>query len=141
MHDRGVFRPTSETAVRETYEGLGLAARTVVREVASAMDFDGEEYRERVTDDVVGTARDALFASLLSVTVGTREEFEAWTADHPDYEVVERGSPNVECVAWHAAPAAAVVVAATFQSEEDAAVATLQRQVYGGVYRDILDGA
>lgn len=138
MHTEGPFAPEDAAAARERYAALGTAAQEVTREVAKAMDFDGEEYDRRVTGEVVATARDALFASLLAVRVGDREDFEAWRADHPDYEVREAGSENVDRVTWHAAPAAGVAVAVTFQDEERAAVATLRRQSFGSVYRDLL---
>jgi hypothetical protein len=138
METRGVFAPETPAAVEQHYESVGPAAQTVTREVARAMDFDREEYRERVDAEVVETARDALFASLLVVHVGSRAEFEDFRADHPDLEVIERGNPEVERVAWHAAAAADTLAAVTFQDEPDAAVAALRRQVHGGVYRDLL---
>jgi hypothetical protein len=138
METRGVFAPETAAAVEEYYESVGAAAQTVTREVARAMGFDREEYRERVDGDVVETARDALFASLLVVHLGSREEFEAVAAERPDLEVVERGNPDVERVAWHAAPAAGTLAAVTFQAEPEAAAAALRRQVHGGVYRDLL---
>lgn len=138
MHTTGTFAPETAEEAREAYESVGPAAQTVVRETARAMEFDREEYRERVTSDVVETARDALFASLLAVRVGTREEFDAWVADRPEYDVHRAGSDDVERVVWHAAPFAKAVVAATFQDEEDAAVGTLRRMAFGRVYREQL---
>ena len=70
MHTEGIHAPETEAEARELYEAAGPTAQTVVREVAKAMEFDREEYSERVTGDVVETARDAVFASLLAVTVG-----------------------------------------------------------------------
>jgi hypothetical protein len=137
MHTEGTFAPETVEAARERYESLGPTAQVVVREVARAMGFDREEYRDRVTEDVVLTARDALFAGLLEVTVGTREEFEAWREEYA-VEVHVAGSENVDRVAWHAPPFADAAVAATFQSEEDAAVGTLRRQAFGRLYRDEL---
>ncbi|WP_129112642.1 DUF5809 family protein [Halegenticoccus tardaugens] len=136
MDTEGVFSPETLEEAREAYECVGPAAQVVVRETARAMAFDRDEYRERVTGDVVGTARDALFASLLLVRVGDREEFEAWCERHPDAEVVEAGNENVDRVVWHAAPFAGTVVAASFQNERGAAVATLRRQAFGRVYRE-----
>ncbi|MFC4551383.1 MULTISPECIES: DUF5809 family protein [Halorussus] len=136
MDTHGFLAPDDEAAARRLFESVGPAAQTVVKETAKAMAFDREEYGERVTGDVVETARDALFASLLAVQTGTREEYEAWLADR-DREVVERGNPNVENVAWHDA-FDETVVAATFQNEPDAAVATLRRQAFGSVYREVL---
>ncbi|HKJ57909.1 MAG TPA: DUF5809 family protein [Halobacteriales archaeon] len=138
MQTRGVFVPETEAEARERYERLGPVAQTVVRETAKGMAFDREEYDERVTPEVVARVHDALFASLLSVTVGTADEFEAWMDDH-DGDAVVVGSENVENVAWHAPPFADAV-AATFQDEEDAAVETLRRQAFGRIYRDRLHG-
>ena len=138
METLGEFAPATPEAAADLYGGLGPAAQVVTKEVATAMEFDAEEYRRRVTSDVVETARDALFASLLEVRVGTREEFAAAREAHPDYEVVERGHPDVDNVVWHVARAADAVVAATFAEERDAAVATLRRQAFGTVYRELL---
>jgi len=135
MHTTGLFSPETEAEVTDLADAVGPAAQEVVRETAKAMAFDREEYDERVTGDVVLTARDALFASLLEVRVGTRQEFDAW-ADEFDGEVVETGSENVDNVAWHAFGDTAV--AATFQDEEDAAVATLRRQAFGRLYDDLV---
>jgi hypothetical protein len=44
----------------------------------------------------------------------------------------------VERVVWHVPPFADAAVAATFQDERDAAVATLRRQAFGRCYRDRL---
>lgn len=135
MHTEGLLAPGSAAAARDRYAALGPAAQTVVREVASAMAFDREEYDDRITSEVVATARDALFASLLRVRVGTREEYEDWRRDF-DGEVVEAGSEHVTHVVWHAFQDRAV--AATFEREEDAAVATLRRQAFGRLYRELL---
>jgi hypothetical protein len=137
METEGSFAPETAAAARERYEALGRTAQTVVKEVARAMEFDGDEYDRRVTGEVVETARDALFASALAVHVGERSEYEAWCAER-ECEVLEVGSENVERVAWHAAPFANTVVAATFQSEREAAVETLRRQALGRVYREVL---
>ncbi|MFB6195830.1 MAG: DUF5809 family protein [Haloplanus sp.] len=137
METEGVFDPETLSAARDAYAAVGPAAKTVVRETATAMDFDREEYRDRVTSDVVETARDALFASLLVVRVADREEFESWRAD-ADVEVTMVGSENVDHVVWHVAPFADAAVAATFQAEREAAVATLRRQAFGRLYRDRL---
>lgn len=138
METAGVIEPESAAAVREAYEAVGPAAREVVKETARAMGFDRAEYEERVTGEVVETARDAAFASLLVVHHGDRSEFESWCVDHPDAEVREIGSPDVDSVVWHLAPAAGVVLAATYQREPDAAASTLRRQAFGRVYRDLL---
>lgn len=135
MHTEGSFEPASVERARERYEAVGPAAQTVVREVAKAMEFDRDEYDERVTGEVIETARDAIFASLLAVRVGTREEFEEWCESY-DGEVTEVGHERVDNVAWHAGPDGRAV-AATFQDEPEAAVATLRRQAFGRIYRDL----
>jgi hypothetical protein len=133
MHVEGWLEPETDEEWREAYEDAGPTAQTVVREVAKAMGFDREEYRERVTGDVVETARDALFASRLRVTVGEREAFEAWREGF-DGEVTVIGSEHVENVVWHVAPFADEAVAATFQDEPEAAVETLRRNAFGRIY-------
>jgi hypothetical protein len=137
MDVEGSLSPDSEEDVLEAYDDVGSTAQLVVKEVAKAMDFDRDEYRDRVTGGVVETARDVLFASRLEVSVGSRDEFEAWQ-DGFDGDVTERGSENVDFVAWHVAPFAEHAVAATFQDERDAAVDTLRRQAYGEIYADLL---
>jgi hypothetical protein len=139
MESQGTLAPESHEEAREAFEAAGPTAQAVVRETARAMEFGPEEYRERVTSDVVSTARDVLFAARLRVHDGTRAEFDAWCDDHDDLEVVEVGSPNVERVVWHAAPFAGTVVAATYQSERDAATEILRRQALGRIYRVELD--
>ena len=139
MHTDGRFSPATEEAARERYEMFGSTAQTVVREVATAMGFDKDEYDERVTSAVVERARNALFAAELEVAVGQREEFDDWRADHPDYECHVVGNENVPRVAWHAAPFAERAVAATFATEERAAVETLRRQAFGRLYRDLFE--
>ena len=136
MHTVGWFLPESEREASERYEALGSTAQLVVREATRVMEFGREEYEERVTGDVVGTARDVLFAEQLRVAVGTREEFEEYREDE-DVEFQVFGSENVDNVAWHAPPFADGV-AATFQGEEEAAVGTLRRQAFGHVYEDVV---
>lgn len=136
MHTDGRFSPETTEAARERYEELGSTAQTVVREVATAMGFDKEEYDERVTSVIIERARNALFAAELEVHVGTRAEFEEWRDSHStDVHVI--GSENVDRVAWHAVPFAETAVAATFAHEERAAVETLRRQAFGRIYRDL----
>jgi hypothetical protein len=136
METHGFLAPETESAARERYETVGPAAQTVVKETAKAMAFDAEEYDERVTGEVVETARDALFASLLEVRTGTREEYDEWLADR-DREVIEEGSENVSHVAWHDA-LGETVLAATYEREEQAAIGTLRRLAFGRVYRELL---
>ncbi|SEO93721.1 hypothetical protein SAMN04487948_10880 [Halogranum amylolyticum] len=135
METEGVYAPETIEEASDAYADAGPAAQVVVRETVRAMAFDREEYRDRVTSDVVETARDALFASLLEVHVGDRAAFDEWRESHPDYEIHETGSENVDNVVWHAAPFAETAVAATYQKERDAAVGTLRRQAFGRIYR------
>ncbi|GAD51321.1 hypothetical protein MBEHAL_0081 [Halarchaeum acidiphilum MH1-52-1] len=138
MEERGLIAPETETEASDRYRELGAAAQTVTRETAKAMAFDREEYAERVTGDVVETARDALFASLLTVSVGTYEEFESFREANPDLDVRENGSAQVDNAVWHVVPFADTVVAATFQNEPEAAVATLRRIVHGRYYSGVV---
>lgn len=140
METEGLFAPETAAEARARYETLDPAATEVVTAVARQTTTDAEEYRERVTDSVVETAREALYASLLEVHVADREAYERWCEDH-DYETVEVGSPNVDRVVWHAAPFAGTTVAATFQNERDAAIATLRQQAFGRLYEDVLEGS
>jgi hypothetical protein len=135
---RGLLAPETEAEVRERFEAVGPAAQTVTREVARAMDLSKDEYDEYVTSETVGTAREALFASLLEVEVGSYEEFEAAQDEHPEAEVVENGSNDVDNAVWHYVPFADALVATTFQDEPDAAVATLRRILFGRFYSDAL---
>lgn len=132
METHGLFAPESAEAVRERYAAVGPAAETAATEVAKALDVDPG----RADEDVVRTAREAVFASLLAVRVGSREEFEAWLEGR-DREVTELGSEHVSGVAWHDAPFAGAVLAATFEAEPEAAVATLRRQAFARLYREV----
>jgi hypothetical protein len=134
MHTTGRLAPDDPDAARTAYEDLGSTAQVVVREVARAMEFDREEYDQRVTGETVETARDALFASLLAVRVGTRAEYDQW-AEQFDGPISVAGSDTVEHVVWHAFDGEAV--AATYQDEESAAVSTLRRQAFGRLYRPL----
>ncbi len=140
MRTEGTLAPDTHEEAREAFEAVGPVAQRVVRETARAMAFDPEEYRERVTGDVVSTARDVLFASRLLIHSGTRAEFEEWCADRDGYEVIEVGSPHVDRLVWHPAPFVDSVVAASYQDERDAAVEILRRQALGRIYRVELDG-
>ena len=135
MDTEGSLSPESADDARAAFDAVGPTAKQVVREAAKAMEFDREEYRDRVTPAVIERARNVLFADRLAVTVGTRAEFDAWVDDHPDFEVTLFGSPDVDRAVWHAAPFAGEVVAATFQNERDAAVGTLRRQAFSRLYR------
>ncbi|WP_348607241.1 DUF5809 family protein [Halobaculum rarum] len=163
MDTEGTLAPATPAAAREEYDTLVPAAKVAVREATKAMEFDREEYAERVTGEVIETVRDALFASLLRVHVGTREEYEAWLDDHPEYESDMAGSDNVDNVVWHPVAFAPEgegeqcessgragsdatrertkpVVAATWQAEREAAIGTLRRRAFGRAYRPVVDG-
>lgn len=133
METHGLLAPESEATVRDRYAAVEPAAETATSEVAKALGVD----LERVDDDVVLAAREAVFASLLAVSVGTREEYEDWLADR-DREVTELGSEHVSGVAWHEARFADAVIAATFESEPEAAVGTLRRQAFARLYREVV---
>ncbi len=137
MQTEGTLAPDTWTAARGRFDALGQTARTVVREVAKAMEFDREEYDERVTSDVVETARQALFAEQLAVRVADDAAFEEWRED-AGVAVRVVGHEDAERVAWHVAPAAGRAVAATFQSEPEAAVATVRRMAFNRIYREEL---
>lgn len=137
METEGQFSPTTVDAARDRYESLGGTAQVVVKEVAKAMGLDRDEYRERVTGEVVETARDVLFAESLSVTVASREEFDEWR-ESTDREVEVIGADTVDNVVWHAPEFAETAVAATYQSERDAAVGTLRRQAFGRIYSEVV---
>lgn len=137
METAGHFAFETESAAREAFEEVGPAARVAVREATRSMGFDREEYRSRVTGDVVQSARDAIFASLLEVHLGTRQEWVDWRDDHADYEIYETGSEHVEHAVWHDAPFAGTAAAATYQDEREAAVNTLRRQAFGRIYRPL----
>ena len=135
METDGVYAPETVDAAQATYESLGSTAQIVVKETAKAMELGPDEYNERVTGEVIETARDALFASLLEVHHGDRGAFEAWCDDNPDYSVDLLGSDDVDVVVWHPVPFAETVVAATYQNEPDAAAATVRRRAFGEQYR------
>jgi hypothetical protein len=137
MYVRGGFAPERESAAADRYDELGATAQLVVREVAMAMGMDAEEYDDRVTEDVVATAREVLFAENLAIRVADRGAFDDWCAEY-DGEVTVLGAEDVDHVAWHAPPFTDQAVAATFQAEEDAAVGTVRRQAFGRIYRDLL---
>jgi hypothetical protein len=137
MDTEGVYAPETVERARARYDSLGSTAQIVVKETAKAMELSNEEYDERVTSSVVETARDALFASLLEVTHGSREEFETWRDEHPETTVDLVGSDNVDSVAWHRCPFEETVIAATYQNEPDAAAATVRRRAFGEQYRPI----
>ena len=138
MHIRGTFAPETRAEALERYEEVGPVAQVVVREATKAMSFDADEYDERVTPEVIRTARDATFAELLAVHVGEEGEFDEWLAESEfaESDVVRIGSDNVDNVVWHPIPFADAVIAATYQEEPDAAAGTLRRNAFGRVYRE-----
>jgi len=137
MQQEGTLAPEDWSAARERFEALGPTARTVVRELAKAMEFDREEYDDRVTSDVVETARRTLFAEELTVRVADDAAFRTWRQD-ADVEAHVVGHDEADRVAWHVAPAAGRAVAATFQSEPAAAVGTVRRMAFNRLYREKL---
>lgn len=137
METEGVFTPETREAVRERYTELEPAAGEIIRTVARAMNFDGEEYDNRVTDDVNEAAQDAMFASLLAVRVGDREEYEHWRESH-EGDLVVAGSEAADRAVWHDPDWTRAAVAATFHTERAAAVATLRRQAFGHLYSEVL---
>ena len=135
METDGVYTPGTVDAAQAAYDSLGSTAQIVVKETAKAMELDPAEYDDRITSDVIETARDALFASLLEVHHGDRAAFENWCDDHPAYAVELLGSDEVDAVVWHPVPFAETVVAATYQNEPAAAAATVRRRAFGEEYR------
>jgi len=140
IETRGVFAPETREDAARRYAEAGPAAKVVVRETAKAMAFDAAEYDERVTSDVVETARDAIFAEQLVAHVADRATFETWLAESAfsEPDVVRLGGEDVDGIAWHPVPFADAVIATTFHEAVDAAVSTLRRNAFGRVYRDAL---
>lgn len=137
METEGLLEPESEDAARERYADLEPAAGEVLGAVARTMLREDEDYDDRVTDAVRQTAHEAIFASLLRIHVGTREELDDWMADRDD-SLILAGNENVENAAWHRAALDDTVVAATFQDRRRAAVDTLRRQAFARVYREVV---
>ena len=137
MDTEGTLLPETVEEASGRYEQLGSTAQVVVKAVTKSMAFDREEYDERVDSDVIETAREAMFGEQLQVHVGTREEFDEWR-ETTDHEVAVLGADNVDHVVWHAPPFAETAVAATYQNEPDAAVATLRRQAVARIYQDVV---
>lgn len=134
---RGTAAPRSWADAEARYESLGATAQSVVRETARAMGFDRAEYDDRVTGEVIETARQAIFAETLAVRVADQETFDAWRETYSG-DVRIAGSDTVDRVAWHVSPAADAAVAATFQNEPDAAVGTVRRMAFNRLYRERL---
>jgi|GEM_PF-2590183 hypothetical protein len=104
METDGVYAPETVDAAQAAYDSLGSTAQIVVKETAKAMALGPEEYDDRITSDVIETARDALFASLLEVHHGDRDAFDNWCDSHPAYAVELLGSDEVDAVVWHPVP-------------------------------------
>lgn len=137
MHTEGHLSPATIEDIHDHYQNLETPATVVVREIARAMDMDSDEYDRRVTPEVIETAQDTLFASMLAVQVGTREEFERFCEDHGG-DIMQTGSEHVDNVIWHAPDFADTIVATTFQDAPEAAASTLRRQAFGRLYREHL---
>ncbi|WP_248517992.1 DUF5809 family protein [Salinarchaeum laminariae] len=132
METTGRLAPTDPADARAAYEELATPASVVTKEVARALEI--EEFQDRVSPEVIVTARDAMFASYLTVSVGTQEAFEEWRESY-DGEVVVSGNDAVDNVVWHEFDGTAL--AATFHEEQDAAVATVRRQAFNRCYREL----
>ena len=138
MDTEGLFAPESVERARQQYAAVGTAASAVVREFARSAPIDADVADVREDEDLVHTAREAIFASLLVVNLGTRAEFEDWLAAR-DREVETLGSDHVSRIAWHDAPVTGQVLAATYESEPAAAAATLRRQAFARLYREVVE--
>jgi len=135
--DQRTFAPETRADALEYYEEVGPVAQVVVREATKAMSFGADEYDERVTPEVIRTAR----RDLRRDARGPRRrggEFDDWLAESEfdEDDVVRIGSDNVDNVVWHPIPFADTVIAATYQEEPDAAASTLRRNAFGRVYRE-----
>lgn len=137
MDTEGLFAPASVTTAREQYEAAEHAAGVVVHELLRTLSTSGKAIDD--TDDAAlrSTATEALFASLLEIHVGTREEFESYQADR-ERAVEVLGSEYVSGVAWHDAEALDRVIAATYENEPAAAADALRRQAFAKGYREVL---
>lgn len=143
METVGYIAPESVAEARDRYAEVRPIAKELVREIVVAMDVDRAEYEKLVTPEIVVIARDALFSSLLVVSTGERARFEAW-CERPevaDFAVEIEGSQHVDRVAWHGSPLAETVLAATYHTERDAAIATLRRMAWGRMYHDVVRDA
>lgn len=139
METVGYVLPETEDEVREIFDELEPAAHEVVGAIARRLP-DGWDQGTGIPEDIYRTGHEALFGSLLVVTTGSMKDFGSWNTDGPyaDYAVNIEGSEHVDHIAWHAAPATEEIIAATYQHERSAAVATLRRIAWGRVYRPIL---
>lgn len=139
MKTVGLLRPSDPEDARTLHRSVAPAARTVVVEAARTMPVDDSRFQELVTDEVHAVANRALFASLLEVHDGSREEFERWLEGlDGDPEVTTFGTETVDGIVWHRFRDR--VVAATYQHEPEAARGTLRRFAYNELYRDVIEG-
>jgi hypothetical protein len=138
MDTEGLFAPESAQAAREQYAAVETAARGAVREFARTAPLAADVDTVREDADLVLTAQEVIFASLLEVHLGTRVEFEDWLGSR-ERAVETLGSEHVPRVAWHDAPFAGAVLAATYDAEPEAAADTLRRQAFARHYREVVE--
>lgn len=139
MKTVGLLRPSDPDDAQALHRSVAPAARTVVGEAVRTMPVDDSRFRELVTDEVHAVANRALFASLLEVHDGSREDFERWLKDvDGDPEVTTFGTDTVDRIVWHRFRDR--VMAATYQHEPEAARGTLRRIAYNELYRDVIEG-
>lgn len=141
METIGYLEPECDEDVQKIYASLGVPAQELVHEIAVAMEFDRDEYTDRVDSAVVRRARDAVFGVLLRISSASMDRFQSIRADpmYESYTVVLEGSDNVPNVAWHVCPVEETIVAATYQDHRDAAIATLRRIAWNRIYVRLLD--
>ena len=140
MRIDGFLTPESARAAQEAYAALAVPARDVTRAVVMAMDIEVDDYHDLVEETVIDAAREAQFGSLLEVRTADREAFDEWCdrPEHAELTVTVEGSEQVANVAWHVAPSVGRVIAATYESQREAAVSTLRRLAWGRIYRDMV---
>lgn len=137
MQREGLLAPETDEEARVAFAELAPAAQEVTRSVALTIGIDRDEYRDTVDEAVVRTAHEVLFGSLLRVRTADRNTFDEWVeSEAAGLDVIVEGGENVSNVAWHVAQLADRVLAATYESERQAAIATLRRIAWGRIYRD-----
>jgi hypothetical protein len=139
MERRGLFSFDSEADLAAVHQALLPAGETVTEELLDVLAYHQEASEVSVTTELVETAHEAIFASLLEVYTGDSDEFDAWLRDHPELEVHLEGHEHAERRAWHPVGPAGAVVAVTFQQEVEAAAEMVRRQAVGRYYRERLD--
>ena len=139
MERRGLLSFDSEADLAEVHQALLPAGETVTKELVDALEYHQGASEVSVTPELVETAHEAIFASLLEVYTGDSDEFEAWLRDHPDLDVHLEGHEHTERRAWHPVGPAGAVLAVTFQQEVEAAIGMVRRQAVGRYYRERLD--